>query len=47
MATMSNEEVFRFIELYQTENCVWNPRNKYHKNKNIVSKQLLFSVGGL
>ncbi|CAB3249519.1 unnamed protein product [Arctia plantaginis] len=36
MATnMSNEETFKFIELYQSENCLWNPKNKYHKNKNI------------
>ncbi|KAJ8939893.1 hypothetical protein NQ318_023233 [Aromia moschata] len=37
MATMNNEEVFQFIELYQAENCIWNPRNKHHKNKNLVN----------
>ncbi|GBP16143.1 hypothetical protein EVAR_9862_1 [Eumeta japonica] len=34
---MSTEETFRFIELYQAENCLWNPKNKYHKNKNVIN----------
>nr|CAI5823347.1 unnamed protein product [Callosobruchus analis] len=36
MANMTNEETFKFLELYQAENCAWNPKNKYHKNKNVV-----------
>ncbi|CAK1597955.1 unnamed protein product [Parnassius mnemosyne] len=35
--TMTNEETFQFIELYQAENCLWNPINKNHKNKNIIN----------
>ncbi|CAB3249487.1 unnamed protein product [Arctia plantaginis] len=34
---MSNEETFKFIELYQSENCLWNPKNKYHKSKNVIN----------
>ncbi|CAH0697409.1 unnamed protein product [Spodoptera exigua] len=37
MANMSTEETFKFLELYQAENCLWNPKNKYHKNKNVIN----------
>nr|CAI5858910.1 unnamed protein product [Callosobruchus analis] len=36
MANMTNEETFKFLELYQAESCLWNPKNKYHRNKNVV-----------
>ncbi|KAJ0171398.1 hypothetical protein K1T71_012948 [Dendrolimus kikuchii] len=35
--SMTNDETFRFIELYQAENCLWNTRNTNHKNKNIIN----------
>ncbi|XP_028140087.2 uncharacterized protein LOC114334246 [Diabrotica virgifera virgifera] len=35
--SMSPEETFRFIELYQIENCLWNRKNRCHKNKNIIN----------
>ncbi|KAF9417483.1 hypothetical protein HW555_005406 [Spodoptera exigua] len=40
MANMSTEETFKFLELYQAENCLWNPKNKYHKNKNVTQPDL-------
>nr|CAI5819562.1 unnamed protein product [Callosobruchus analis] len=36
MANMTNEDTFKFFELYQAGNCLWNPKDKYHKNKNVV-----------
>nr|CAI5817715.1 unnamed protein product [Callosobruchus analis] len=39
MANMTNEETFKFLELYQAENCLWNPKNEYHKNKNVVKEK--------
>lgn len=37
MTNMSNDETFKFLDLYQVENCLWNPKNKSHKNKKMVS----------
>lgn len=32
----TNELVLKFIELYQAEPLLWNPRNSQHKNRNAV-----------
>ncbi|KAG5878354.1 hypothetical protein JTB14_008714 [Gonioctena quinquepunctata] len=36
-AKWSNDETFKFIELYQNEPAIWNPKNKHHKDKNAVN----------
>lgn len=33
----NNESVFEFIELVQGEPCIWNPKNRDHKNKNMIT----------
>ncbi|CAG4985547.1 unnamed protein product [Parnassius apollo] len=33
----SNEETFKFIELCQNQPVIWNPKHKYHKDKNKVN----------
>ncbi|CAG5040406.1 unnamed protein product [Parnassius apollo] len=35
----SNEETFKFIELYQNQPVIWNPKHKYHKDKNKVEEE--------
>lgn len=32
----SNEETFKFIDLYQSEPAIWDPNNALHKDKNKV-----------
>lgn len=32
----SNEETFKFIELYQNHPVIWNPKHGHHKDKNKV-----------
>lgn len=36
-AEWTNEQVLEFIELYRAEEALWNPVNKYHKNKNVLA----------
>ncbi|KAH9630851.1 hypothetical protein HF086_009082 [Spodoptera exigua] len=33
----SNEETFKFIDLYQSEPAIWDPNNALHKDKNKVN----------
>nr|XP_026483151.1 uncharacterized protein LOC113391404 [Vanessa tameamea] len=33
----TNETVMRFLELYQTHPCIWDPKNRSHKNKTRLS----------
>ncbi|CAF4947230.1 unnamed protein product [Pieris macdunnoughi] len=33
----SNEETFKFIDLYQSEPALWDPNNALHKDKNKVN----------
>lgn len=33
----SQEETFRFLELFQKENIIWDPKDKYHKNSQKVN----------
>lgn len=42
MAVWNSEEVLNFIDLYQNEPIIWNPKHEQHKNKNKVSNWLLF-----
>ncbi|CAG4931740.1 unnamed protein product [Colias eurytheme] len=32
-----NDAVIEFIELLQTEPSIWNPKNRHHKNRNLVN----------
>lgn len=45
----TNELTLEFLELYENEPVIWNPKMKEHKNRNKVSDawnniKLLFSV---
>ncbi|XP_063549221.1 uncharacterized protein LOC134756322 [Cydia strobilella] len=33
MVGWTNAETFQFIEMYQNEPCIWNPKHKHHKDK--------------
>ncbi|XP_046976219.1 uncharacterized protein LOC124542299 [Vanessa cardui] len=33
----TNETVLRFLELYQTHPCIWDPKHRSHKNKTRLS----------
>ncbi|XP_047984629.1 uncharacterized protein LOC125225114 [Leguminivora glycinivorella] len=33
MSAFSTAKTFEFIELYKNEPCIWNPKNKHHKDK--------------
>lgn len=32
----NNETVLRFLELYRTNSCIWDPENIYNKNRKYV-----------
>ncbi|XP_072929786.1 uncharacterized protein [Epargyreus clarus] len=34
----TNEDTFKFIELYQSKPIIWNPRNKKHTDRNLVDE---------
>lgn len=32
----TNEVIFKFLDLYESEPVIWNPRNVYHKDRSYV-----------
>lgn len=38
MTSWSNDEVMEFLELYKSEEILWNPNHSYHKNRREVDQ---------
>lgn len=36
MSDWSTDEVLNFLECYQSEPCIWDPGNVYHKDKKVA-----------
>lgn len=46
MSNWANEEILKFLECYNAEQCIWDPKNIDHKDKKKVadawSRQMKF-----